>query len=79
MKGMVFINRELCKGCGYCVDTCPLGVIVVEESFNKKGVFPASPAYLEKCTGCCMCARMCPEIAIEVYREENEEEICNRD
>jgi 2-oxoglutarate ferredoxin oxidoreductase subunit delta len=79
MKGMIFINRDLCKGCGYCIDTCPLGVIVVEEGFNKKGVFPASPAYLEKCTGCCMCARMCPEIAIEVYREENEEEICNRD
>ena len=79
MKGMIFINRELCKGCGYCIDTCPLGVIVVEEGFNKKGVFPASPEYLEKCTGCCMCARMCPEIAIEVYREENEEEICNRD
>jgi 2-oxoglutarate ferredoxin oxidoreductase subunit delta len=79
MKGTISINRELCKGCGYCIDTCPLGVIVVEENFNKKGVFPASPAYLEKCTGCCMCARMCPEIAIEVYREENEEEICNRD
>jgi 2-oxoglutarate ferredoxin oxidoreductase subunit delta len=79
MKGMIIINRELCKGCGYCVDTCPLGVIVVEKSFNKKGIFPASPAYLDKCTGCCMCARMCPEIAIEVYKEENEEEICNRD
>ena len=79
MKGMIFINRELCKGCGYCIDTCPLGVIVVEDGFNKKGFSPASPAYLEKCTGCCMCARMCPEISIEVYREENEEEICNRD
>jgi 2-oxoglutarate ferredoxin oxidoreductase subunit delta len=79
MKGMISINRELCKGCGYCIDTCPLDVIVIEESFNKKGVFPASPAYLEKCTGCCMCSRMCPEIAIEVYREENEEEICDRD
>ncbi len=78
MKGMIIINRELCKGCGFCIDTCPLGVIVVAESFNKKGISPASPAYLEKCTGCCMCARMCPEIAIEVYREENEEEICNR-
>lgn len=70
MKGMIQIDRELCKGCGYCVDACPAGVIVIEEVFNKKGFFPASAMSGGKCTGCCMCAEMCPEIAIEVYREK---------
>ncbi|MEW6571251.1 MAG: 4Fe-4S binding protein [Nitrospirota bacterium] len=70
MKGMITIDSELCKGCGFCVDACPLGVIVIEENFNKKGFFPASAEYLERCTGCAMCAEMCPEIAIEVYRNE---------
>jgi 2-oxoglutarate ferredoxin oxidoreductase subunit delta len=69
-KGMIVIDRELCKGCAYCVDTCPLGVIIIEDTFNEKGFFPAHPRNQEKCTGCAMCARMCPEIAIEVYREE---------
>jgi 2-oxoglutarate ferredoxin oxidoreductase subunit delta len=69
MKGMIIIDKELCKGCAYCVDTCPLGVIVIENNFNKKGFFPASAEHMEKCTGCSMCAQMCPEIAIEVLQE----------
>lgn len=72
MKGMIIIHRELCKGCTFCVDACPLGVITIEDRFNEKGFFPAHPEFPEKCTGCAMCAQMCPEIAIEVYREENE-------
>jgi 2-oxoglutarate ferredoxin oxidoreductase subunit delta len=70
MKGMITIEKELCKGCTYCVGACPFGVIVIEDRFNKKGFFPAYPANPDKCTGCCICAQMCPEIAIEVYREE---------
>jgi len=70
MKGMIVIDKELCKGCTYCVDACPLGVIGIEDKFNKKGFFPATPEHFEKCTGCSICAEMCPEIAIEVYREE---------
>lgn len=69
MKGMIIIDKELCKGCAYCVDACPLGVIVIEKRFNKKGFFPASAEHIEKCTGCSMCAHMCPEIAIEVLQE----------
>jgi len=70
MKGMIIIDKELCKGCGYCIDACPPGVIVIENRFNKKGYFPASAEHIERCTGCSMCAQMCPEIAIEVLQEE---------
>jgi 2-oxoglutarate ferredoxin oxidoreductase subunit delta len=69
MKGKIRINSELCKGCTYCVDACPLGVISMRTRFNKSGFFPAVAEHVEKCTGCAMCARMCPEIAIKVYRE----------
>ncbi|MEJ2684774.1 MAG: ferredoxin family protein [Candidatus Sulfobium sp.] len=68
MKGKIKIHIELCKGCAYCVDTCPAGVISIRERFNKSGYFPASAEHMEKCTGCAMCAHVCPEIAIEVYR-----------
>jgi 2-oxoglutarate ferredoxin oxidoreductase subunit delta len=69
MKGAIVIDKDLCKGCGYCIDACPLGLIGIEEKFNKKGFSPASFTQKEKCTGCCMCAQMCPEVAITVYRE----------
>lgn len=68
MKGRIRIRRELCKGCAYCVDACPSGVISIQKRFNKSGYFPAFAEYMEKCSGCSMCAVMCPEIAIVVYR-----------
>jgi 2-oxoglutarate ferredoxin oxidoreductase subunit delta len=75
MKGMIIIERDLCKGCAYCVQTCPLGLIIIEEKFNKKGFFPASALHMDKCTGCGMCAQMCPEVAIEVYREDEKTDV----
>jgi 2-oxoglutarate ferredoxin oxidoreductase subunit delta len=70
MRGKIRIYSEVCKGCGYCVEACPMGVISMRTRFNKKGFFPAVAEHMEKCTGCAMCAHMCPEIAIRVYREK---------
>lgn len=69
MKGYIRIKAELCKGCAYCVDTCPAGLISIGNKFNKSGYFFAEAENSEKCSGCAMCATVCPDIAIEVYRE----------
>ena len=71
MKGKIEINREMCKGCSYCMAACPKGVISMEKSFNRMGYFPARSEHSDKCTGCALCARMCPEIAIEVWASDN--------
>lgn len=68
MKGRIVISRELCKGCAYCIDACPKGVIVEGSRFNRSGFFPVVVVNQDRCTGCAFCARMCPEIAIKVYR-----------
>lgn len=70
MKGRINIAPELCKGCGNCVEACPLKVIAMTKQFNKTGYFIASTVEADKCTGCAICANMCPEIAIVVYRDE---------
>ncbi len=67
-RGKIKINSERCKGCTYCVESCPFGVISMRSRFNRNGFFPAVAEHMEKCTGCAICARMCPEIAITVYR-----------
>lgn len=69
MKGRIEINQGLCKGCRFCVISCPAGVIVMDNEFNASGYFPAKAEHMEKCTGCALCALMCPEMAIEVWKE----------
>jgi len=71
MKGKIVIARELCKGCKYCVISCPKGAITVEKQFNKMGYFPAQFENMDRCTGCGFCAQMCPELAIEVWVMDN--------
>lgn len=70
MTGRIRIDAELCKGCSYCVEACPSGVISIKKLFNKNGYFPAYVVHGGKCTGCAICAAVCPEIAIEVFREK---------
>jgi len=69
-SGTIVIDRELCKGCGYCISACPKGCISQEDSFNSSGYYPASFVNTGQCTGCAICACSCPDIAIEVWREE---------
>ena len=73
-KGFIRINRELCKGCGLCVEACPKRSIRISNNLNIKGYHPAEYTEKEKsknrkCTGCALCAIICPDIAIEVFRD----------
>jgi 2-oxoglutarate ferredoxin oxidoreductase subunit delta len=72
-KGFIRINRDLCKGCGLCIEACPKGTIIMSEKLNIKGYRPAEYTENEnsknrKCTGCALCAIVCPDVAIEVFR-----------
>jgi zinc protease len=62
--GFIKINRESCKGCGYCVAECPAKAIVLDEKFNSSGYYPAVFARPDECTGCAICATVCPDVAI---------------
>jgi 2-oxoglutarate ferredoxin oxidoreductase subunit delta len=73
-KGKIIVDKELCKGCGYCIEACPAGVIEEEMQFNKKGYFTVSAVRIEQCTGCARCAQVCPDIAITVYRQGKKNE-----
>ncbi len=72
MKGKIIIDIEICKGCLYCVEACPNGIIKAADRLNTKGYYPAdfNPSEDNGCTACTLCAISCPEAAIEVYRDE---------
>lgn len=77
-KGRIEINKELCKGCDYCVKFCPKSLIEKDLGQNKSGFYPVVFRDCDlnrKCNGCKICAIVCPEAAIEIFiiEEENPE------
>ncbi len=67
-RGIVSIVIERCKGCGYCVEFCPLGVLGMSASFNVKGYHYPEVIAAERCSGCDLCGMFCPDFAIHGAR-----------
>lgn len=65
----VEIKRELCKGCGLCVEFCPKHLLKLSDELNAIGYHPAELHDAAACTACALCAVMCPETGMSVYRE----------
>jgi 2-oxoglutarate ferredoxin oxidoreductase subunit delta len=70
-KGEVFIDDELCKGCGFCIEFCPLHILAFSEKFNKKGYHPPVLIDDNKCSGCDLCGLFCPDFAIFGIKTKN--------
>ena len=32
----LYVDVELCKGCGFCVEFCPTGALELSDGYNKK-------------------------------------------
>jgi 2-oxoglutarate ferredoxin oxidoreductase subunit delta len=71
--GVLQVDREACKGCGFCVEFCPTHALELESGYNAKGYHPPHLARPERCNGCDMCGLYCPDFAIFGYREKAEE------
>jgi len=71
-KGTVEIRVDECKGCGYCIEVCPQGVLKLSEGLNRKGYHPSEYAG-EGCTACGICFYTCPEPgAIKISKLESD-------
>ncbi len=63
------IKENICKGCGICIQNCPLGLLRLSpDRLNTKGYRPAEITDMDKCRACALCAIMCPDVAIKVEK-----------
>lgn len=68
----VLIDKERCKGCGYCVEFCPRSVLEMSEELSPKGYTLAVVVDESKCLGCGLCDVLCPEFAIHLESSDND-------
>jgi ferredoxin len=59
--GTITLDRELCRGCGNCLDICPIGVFG-ELDPDQKTTFRDRGA----CFACHACVTQCPEDALSL-------------
>jgi len=68
-KSRVAIDENYCKGCGFCVEFCPKGCIVIsKDKVSSQGYLLPVFERPERCTGCGICGIMCPAMSLEVYK-----------
>ncbi len=67
----ITINKDYCKGCEICVESCPVDVFEMSEDITKNGYHYSEPNKPSKCINCKKCELMCPEFAIEVLNDND--------
>lgn len=67
---MIEINEDWCKGCGICIENCPVNALEESDHLNKRGVRPPRLKENNKCNFCRLCELLCPDFAIAVIPEE---------
>lgn len=72
IPGLISIDQERCKGCGYCVEFCPRWVLKMSTELSPKGYLLATVDDETKCLACGYCEVICPEFAIRLATVSND-------
>jgi 2-oxoglutarate ferredoxin oxidoreductase subunit delta len=70
-KAEIYIIKDRCKGCGYCIHFCPRNVLKESQEINARGVHPPEIIDVDKCIRCNFCSAICPDFAIFVVEKKN--------
>lgn len=67
---MVLINEVACKGCGICIEMCPVKILSFSREFNETGFHFPEVSDQKKCVRCKNCMIYCPDFAMVVTEDE---------
>ncbi|CDN30116.1 putative 2-oxoglutarate oxidoreductase, delta subunit [Mucinivorans hirudinis] len=70
IKGLIEVEKEICKGCGVCVSICPTKAIDLNAKVNSKGYHYCFMVNEDACIGCAACGMVCPDSVITVFKEK---------
>ena len=66
---LAVVIPKLCKGCGICIEKCPVKAISFSDTLGVYGT-PTPIIDIEKCIACGNCFRFCPDSAIKVEKKK---------
>ncbi|MFQ5999330.1 MAG: ferredoxin family protein [Candidatus Bathyarchaeia archaeon] len=69
-KTKIMIIEDRCKGCGYCIEFCPVKALEYSNKLTMRGVHTPRLKENNNCTGCGLCELLCPDFAIYLEKEE---------
>ena len=64
------LRTEWCKGCRYCVESCPKGALSIGTELNKSG-FQYVVLDEALCVSCGTCRIVCPDCVFRFVEEES--------
>lgn len=67
-KAMFHLFPGLCKGCGLCIEKCPVDTIGWSEQLGVYGTPVVEPGHGRDCIACNICQLVCPDCAILIER-----------
>ena len=67
---MIEIKDDWCKGCGICIERCPVGALEDSDRLNRKGIRPPKLKEINECNFCRLCELICPDLAITVIPDK---------
>jgi 2-oxoglutarate ferredoxin oxidoreductase subunit delta len=67
---MIVVNEDWCKGCGICIERCPVKALEESDKLNRRGIHPPKLKKENECNYCRLCELICPDFAITVVAEE---------
>ncbi|HVP40571.1 MAG TPA: ferredoxin family protein [Candidatus Krumholzibacteriaceae bacterium] len=75
----IYIIKDRCKGCGYCIAFCPKEVLEESEEINARGAHPPKVKDISKCAVCGYCMAICPDLAIFVKEKTDTKKEAEKD